>query len=259
MPLAQLDLDVDLATLTLNRPDKRNALSREMLEEIAARLDEAEDAGVRALLVEAEGPAFCAGGDIGWMEDRLGKPEATRQALGEHLGPVILELDRFPAPTVAAVQGAAIGAGLGLALACDVTLASREAVLGATHTRLGLTPDAGTSWQLAQTLGPKRALDLLLEARTFEGSEAAEMGLVTEAVADDELPDEARARARRLAKGPTKAYVRARQLVRRASTDPLEAMLSREADAQADMYATRDQREGVQAFLEDRDPEFTGG
>lgn len=247
-----------MARLTLDRPEKRNALSKELIAELLERLDEAEHAGVRALLLEGEGPAFCAGGDVGWMDERLGDPNATHEAIRANLNRLVERLHGFPAPTVAAVHGAAIGAGLGLALACDVTIAAEEAVLGATHARLGLTPDAGTSWFLTQTLGPKRALDLVLSARTFTGAEAYEWGLVTDTVPASEVPDAARSRARKLAEGPTQAHRKARELVDQAAEGSLAETLAREADAQAMMYATEDQREGVRAFHEDREPRFEG-
>lgn len=258
MPLAQLSVQDELAHLTLDRPDKRNALSRELIDAVLEHLDEARDAGVRALLITGEGPAFCSGGDVAWMKERIDDPAATRAALKQRLGPMIEALDTFPAPTVSAVQGAAIGAGLGLALACDVTLASEDAVLGATHARLGLTPDAGTSWYLTRAVGPKRALDMILSARTFSGQEAAEWGLVSEAVDADALDQVAIKHARALSQGPTQAHRTARQLVRDATQVPLREMLEREAEAQAAMYRTEDQTEGVEAFLEDRDPSFTG-
>lgn len=258
MPLANLRVDEGLATLTLDRPDKRNALSRELIGELRKRLAEAEDAGARALLLDAEGPAFCAGGDVGWMEERLDDPEATRRALDEHLGPLVETLDTFPAPTVSAVHGAAIGAGLGLALACDVTVVADDAVLGATHARLGLTPDAGTSWYLVRSLGPKRALDLVLSAATFSGQDAADWGLASQAVSSGELETVARKRARSLAEGPTQTYRAARQLLRDATDASLREMLDREAATQAQMYRTEDQTEGVRAFLEDREPDFQG-
>jgi len=258
MALARLSVDDELAHLVLDRPDKRNALSRDTIEAIRKRLDEARSQDARALLVTAEGPAFCAGGDVEWMADRIDDPQATRRAMEEHLGPLIEELDTFPAPTVAAVRGAAIGAGLGVATSCDVTIVARDAVLGATQARLGLTPDAGTSWQLARAVGPKRALDLILGAKTFSGEQAAEWGLAGQAEPAADVDEVARSRARELAEGPTLALRTARQLVRDALDTPLHEMLRREAAAQEAMYETEDQTEGVEAFLEDRDPDFSG-
>jgi 2-(1,2-epoxy-1,2-dihydrophenyl)acetyl-CoA isomerase len=258
MPLARLAVQDELAQLTLDRPEKRNALSRELIEDAREALARAEEERARALLVTGEGPAFCAGGDVGWMEERKDDPEATRRALKEHLGPLVEDLDTFSAPTVAAVHGAAIGAGLGLALACDVTLVAEDATLGATHARLGLTPDAGTSWLVTRAVGPKRALDLFLAARTLEGTEAAELGLATEAVPEDQLAGHALDHASALARGPTQALRTARQLVRDATQTTLHEMLEREAEAQAAMYRTEDQTEGVEAFLEGREPEFAG-
>jgi 2-(1,2-epoxy-1,2-dihydrophenyl)acetyl-CoA isomerase len=258
MPLARLTVKDALAHLVLDRPEKRNALSRELIEALRERIADAEGADVRGLLVTAEGPTFCAGGDVAWMEQRKDDPQATRRAMEEHLGPLIEDVDTFPTPTVSAVRGAAIGAGLGLAVSCDVTIAAQDAVLGATHARLGLTPDAGTSWHLTRALGPKRALDLILGAKTFSGQEAYDWGLVSDAVPAGEVGDLARKRARALAEGPTQALRTARQLVRDAADAPLVEMLRREAAAQEAMYHTDDQTEGAEAFLEDREPDFIG-
>ncbi len=258
MALAHVQLDEELAQVTLDRPDKRNALSRGLIEDTRTCLEQARQEGARALLFTANGPSFCAGGDVDWMRERQDDPRATREALKTYLGPLIEDVATFPAPSVSAVEGAALGAGLGLALACDVTIAAEDAVLGATHARLGLTPDGGTSWFLARALGPKRALELVLSQRTFSGVEAHEWGLVTRAEPPGEVEPVARRRARGLAKGPTQAYRMARQLVQDAVDTPLYEMLDREAEAQAAMYRTRDQTEGVEAFLEDRDPAFEG-
>lgn len=258
MPLATLALEDDIARVTLDREDKRNALSRELIQEATACLREAREASPRALLLAGEGSVFCAGGDIAWMKERIDDPQATREALEEHLAPLIETLATFPAPTVSCVQGAALGAGLGLALACDVPIASHDALLGATHARLGLTPDGGTSWFLARQLGPKRALDLILSARTFTGEQAYEWGLAADTLPPEDLMQGASQRARLLAKGPTSAYRTARTLVHDATQAPLATMLKREAAAQGAMYKTRDQTEGVQAFLDDREPAFEG-
>lgn len=258
MSLAQLSLTDQVAHLRLDRPDKRNALSKELIADVTEKLHEAGRDDTRALLVTAEGPAFCAGGDIAWMEERVDDPPATRRALDQHLGPMLEELATFPAPTVAAVHGAAIGAGLGLALACDLVIAAEDAVMGATHTSLGLTPDGGTSYHLVRSLGPKRAMDLVLGERTFSGEQAYEWGLVSDAVPAQDVESEARSRVKMLAEGPTQAYRLARQLLRDAGEEPLAEMLRREAAAQEAVYETEDQTEGVTAFLEDREPDFQG-
>lgn len=258
MPLVTLEHEAQVATVTLHRPDKRNALSPELLDELIEALDEAAGREPRALLLKGEGPVFCAGGDIGAMRDRLGDPTATRQALGRHLNPAIHAVATFPAPTVARVQGSAVGAGLGLALACDLTVAGESATLGAVHTRLGLTPDGGTSWLLTRLVGPKRALAMILEASTVTGDKAAAMGLISHAVPKGELDDTVQGLVEDLASGPTRAYLKARELVEAATDLDLATMLDREADSQALMYATEDQQEGVQAFLEDREARFQG-
>lgn len=258
MPLVRLEHEEQVAIVTLDRPAKRNALSPELLAELVEVLDEAAGKDPRALLLKGEGPVFSAGGDIGAMQDRIGDPTATRQALGSRLNPAIHAVATFPAPTVARVQGSAVGAGLGLALACDLTVAGESAALGAVHTRLGLTPDGGTSWLLTRQIGPKRALAMILEASTLTGDKAAAMGLISHAVPKGELDDTVEALVDHLASGPTRAYLKARDLVEAATDLDLATMLDREADSQALMYATEDQQEGVRAFLEDRQARFQG-
>lgn len=258
MPLVRLEHGDEVATVTLARPDKRNALSPELLDQLLQALEEAVDHAPRALRLQGEGPVFSAGGDIEAMQDRLGDPTATRQALGDLLNPAIQAVATFPAPSVCQVQGAAVGAGLGLALACDLTVAGESAKLGAVHTRLGLTPDGGTSWLLTRLVGPKRAMAMILEARTVTGAQAVELGLVSHAVPKGELDETVTSLVDHLASGPTQAYLKARELVAAAADRDLAEMLDREADSQALMYATEDQQEGVRAFLEDRDPRFQG-
>lgn len=259
MPHVQLTLGDDHAVLTLDRPEKRNALSPELLQQALAALETAAENEPRALLVEGNGPVFCAGGDIEAMRARLGDPMATHTALSRLLSPLIARLAAFPSPTIAKVQGSAMGAGLGVALACDVVLAAEDARLGAPYAKLGLTPDAGTSYFLARLLGTRRALDLVLSAATLTGEEAARLGLVTRAVPPGSLDKEAEATLRALAKGPTRAYVRARELILQGEDGTLAEALARENEAQAMMYATDDQGEGVRAFLEKRAARFGGG
>lgn len=258
MALASLAIDDDVGHLTLDRASKRNALSQDLIETLLAKLDEAEDANPRALLIQGEGPVFCAGGDIGWMEERLGDPAATQRALEEHVGPLIERVATFPAPTLAAVQGAALGAGLGLALACDLTFVAKDATLGATQASLGLAPDGGTSWLLTHAIGPSKALALILRAETMTGKNAAKLGLATDAYAEPHLLEHAKAHAAALAQGPTQALLEARNLIQQASQSTLKEALAHEAQAQARIYKTEDPREGVEAFFEGREPQFEG-
>lgn len=258
MPLAHVTVEDDVARLVLDRAEKRNALSRELIQDALTGLEEVREATPRALILQGKGPVFCAGGDIAWMKQRSDDPQATRQALEDYLAPLIEAVATFPAPTISVVNGAALGAGLGLALACDVPLAAHEAKLGATHARLGLTPDGGTSWFLARQVGPTRALELILSARTFTAEQAQGWGLIADTFPPDALNQEATKRARTLAQGPTQAYRTARTLVHDAMQAPLATVLKREAAAQGAMYKTEDQTEGVQAFLEGREACFQG-
>ncbi|MDX1612045.1 MAG: enoyl-CoA hydratase-related protein [Candidatus Thermoplasmatota archaeon] len=259
MSLVTWTVEDGLARVTLARPGKRNALSPSMLRALVKALDEAGHEAPRVLILEGEGPVFCAGGDIASMEDRLGEPHRTVEALRSNLNPAIMKVATFPAPTIAKVQGAAVGAGLGLALACDLVVAAEGAKLGAVHTRLGLTPDGGTSYFLPHLVGLKRAMDMVLSAETITASHAVQLGMVSRAVSSDELERTVEDMARRLAKGPTLAYLQARRLLIGGLKTGLDEALEREARSQGLMYATEDQREGVEAFRAKRDPAFRGG
>lgn len=249
-----LSLDGALAEITLDAPEKLNALSLEAIGELDAAYAEAEASGVRALVLRGEGRAFCAGRDI------AGVDPATDDVLG-YLGAVEALMRRmaaFPAPTFAAVQGACLGVGLGLAIATDVVYVAKTAKVGSPFANLGAMLDSGGHSLLYERLGAHRALDLIYTGDLLSGSEAVEAGLFSRAVPVDELLEFTRERAARAASGPTQAFLASKRLVDRLRDEALWRVVAEENRAQAELRDTADYREGFAAFQAKRTPTFTG-
>lgn len=252
-----LELDGAFGELVLNRPDKLNSVNEAMAAELMTRLDEAEAAGVRALVVRGEGRGFCAGRDLA---DAQPLDEDGEAILNDSLNPPVARLAAFPAPTFAAVQGAALGTGLGLALACDVVYAADDARIGSPFARIGAVLDSGAHHFFVQRVGAHRTLELVYTGRMLSGREAAEWGIVNRAVAGSDLLPRVREMARSVASGPTQAFLASKRLVRRILAEGLDLddVLSAEAAAQGDASRTADYRDGMTAFQEKRSPTFTG-
>lgn len=250
-----------VARVTLDRPEKRNALSLELSADLRAALAAlaTEREPPRALVLAGAGPGFCAGGDFEALRSRVGNAQAATAALRSYLSTTILAVARFPAPTIAAVHGGAIGAGLGLALACDHVLTTRDAKLAAGQTSIGLVPDGGLSWSLVKRVGLTQAVALAQTGRIVGGEEAVALGLATRVVGDEAALDAAAdALAEELAARPTRALVLARELMHAGANGSLEEALEREALAQGLVYTTGDVREGVEAAVGKRRAAFTG-
>lgn len=250
-------LDQGLLRLTLDRPEKRNALSPELASALLEQLDRAaKDPAVRAVLLASTGPVFCAGGDIEAMRARRGNPLAAKLAQEELFGPLARAVLLLEKPVVADVQGDAYGAGLMLVLASDHAVAAPTARFSASFARVGLIPDTAGTWLLPKLLGLRAARDLALLAEPVDARRALELGLVS-AVADDH---EARALdvARRLARGPTRALGLAKRALVLGAGDTLESALAREAALQPVLFTTRDHAEAVDAFLAKREASFEG-
>jgi 2-(1,2-epoxy-1,2-dihydrophenyl)acetyl-CoA isomerase len=247
-----------VATITLNRPEARNAFDMTMRQDLEASLVTLDaDPGVRVVVVRGAGEHFCAGGDVKLMRDTP-MTAAEGQERVEAINRAILALARFRAPTIAMVDGAAAGAGCNLALACDLVVASDRARFGEVFAKIGLIPDAGGTYFLPRRVGLARAKELVFTADIIEAREAERIGLINRVVPAPDLEKEAYALARRIADGPPRALSAAKTLLDRATGLDLESALHWEALTQGAMIASTDHREGLRAFFEKRPPRFTG-
>ncbi len=253
-------VEAGVATVTLRRPQVKNALGSEEWRQLDAHFATAEaDATVRVLVVAGEGGSFSAGGDLKTMPERLALSVDERRAQLLSDGAAIRRLRAFEKPVVAKIDGACVGAGLSLALACDVRLASNRARLGATFVKVGLTGDFGLLYALPRIVGQSRAFDLLLSGDILTAADALAIGLVSRVFADDRFEEEVARYVRNLADGALVALALTKEGIRRSvGENDFEAMLKWEAEAQAALSQTADAKEGVTAFLSRRKPIFTG-
>jgi 2-(1,2-epoxy-1,2-dihydrophenyl)acetyl-CoA isomerase len=242
-------------TIILNRPDVLNAFDDAMHDAFTAALAQAGDDAVRAVVITGAGRGFCVGQDVSALTD----PEAIGELLRRRYTPNILALRALRKPVIAAVNGAAAGAGLALASACDVRICARSAVFVPAFVSIGLVPDSGATYFLTRILGPARALGWMASGRRLSGEEALAWGLVSELVEPDDLAGRAAALADELATLPTAAIGLHKQLFDHAPASTLADQLELEASLQMAAAGTADFAEGLAAFREKRPPRFSGG
>ena len=244
-----------VGVITLNRPDVRNALNVQMRAELLHAVKSAEKSA-RVLVVTGAGEAFCSGQDLG---DRAsaGSADLERTLRDEYI-PLLKAIYDCPLPVIAAVNGAAAGAGANLALAADVVIAAERAVFLQAFTRIGLIPDAGGTYWLPRQMGFSKAMGAALFAEPITATQASDWGMIWETVPDVEFDAHWRARAAHLAAGPTEAYARTKEALRQSFDNDLETQILLEARLQGKAGKTRDFREGVMAFLEKRPATFDG-
>ena len=253
----ELIIEGAVAKVVLNRPDKLNALTREMRVQLRENFERLRfDDAVRAILVTGEGRAFCTGADVGGMQRGGLRSERERLMGGSH--GFLRVMHAIEKPIIAAVRGPTVGIGWSIALACDLIVASETARFSQIFRRIGLAPDGGAIWFLTRRIGMARAKDLVFTARFVEAAEALSLGLVNEVVPDDQLMVRAEALAADLASGPTFAFGLAKKLFHMASAPSYEDFLDMEAFVQPQLDQTEDHREGVAAFREKRKPKFVG-
>ena len=259
----RIEVDDEIATLTLDRPDAFNAMSPQMIGEMTVAFAWfADRAPLRGLIITGEGKAFSAGGDVTWFrkgveEEGFDLPSDVRRG-AEVLHQGIIDMQRIPYPVIAAVNGPAAGAGFSLALACDIRIAADSAFFAPAYGRIGASPDGGMTYFLPRVVGPSRALEILLTDPNMPAADAKAEGLVTEVVPADELMDKAREMAGKLGeKAPH--YVRMAKLLTGVSLEnSLADHLQLERHGIADSMATEDLRAGVTAFFGGEKPKFSG-
>lgn len=249
------DCTAGVAVLTMNRPEVMNALNTQLRLDLRAAIARAEGEA-RVIVLTGAGRAFCSGQDLGDAAS-IGAVDFQR-ILSEEYEPLLQAIENSPLPVIAAVNGAAAGAGANLALAADVVIAAHSAAFLQAFTRIGLMPDAGGTYWLPRQVGAARAMGLALFAEKVGAEEAARMGMIWEAVPDAGFEAHWRARAAHLAQGPTLAYGAVKRALRASSAQDYAAQLALEAQLQGDLGATQDFREGVAAFLEKRPARFEG-
>ncbi|RYH09802.1 enoyl-CoA hydratase-related protein [Tropicimonas sp. IMCC6043] len=245
----------DIAIVTMNRTKVANALDTQMRAELAHAVKRA-GSEARVMVLTGAGRAFCAGQDLG---DRANPANIDlERLLRDEYTPLLQAIQDSPIPTLAAVNGAAAGAGANLALACDVVIATESAVFLQAFTRIGLIPDAGGTYWLPRKVGFAKAMGAALFAEPIPAREADAMGMIWEAVPDVDFADHWWSRARQLAEGPTAAYAHVKRAIRETYDNSLETQLELEAKMQGECGQTRDFKEGIVAFLEKRKPRFEG-
>jgi 2-(1,2-epoxy-1,2-dihydrophenyl)acetyl-CoA isomerase len=244
-----------VATLTIARPDKLNALSSRTVDELRSAVEESGRSGARCLLLTGEGRGFSSGADLA---SGGGLPDDAGAALEKHFNPLIEALFALPIPVVAAVNGPCAGAGCSLALSADIVVAGRSAYFLQAFVNIGLIPDAGATWLLPRLAGRARAMEMMMLGERIPAEKALEWGMISRVVEDEQLTSEAVRLATRLAEGPTVALGLIRRLARDAEQLPLTEALAAERSAQREAGETEDFKAAVMAFLQKRQPRFEG-
>lgn len=249
-----------VATITLNRPDVYNAIDATLAADLKDALAQAAGGPARAVVLTGSGRAFCAGADVKDLMAgyQAGQAPDLGALIDRDFNPILMAIADLPKPTLAAVNGPAAGAGIGLALACDLRIASDKATFTMAFINIGLVPDTGTAWTLPAIVGYGRAMELAYSGRQVKADEALSIGMVHRLCDPDDLAAQAHEWAATLAAGPTRAYGRTKALLRRAVESTLADAAALERDWQDSAGRSADHLEGVRAFSERRPAHFTG-
>ena len=264
MPDLLVNIENQIATLTLNRPESRNALSEEMrtlLKESLCKIE--SDDNVRCVVIQGAGEHFMAGGDVKSMSTMLDEqPEkirvAFRKRIYEGINSIMLSIRRMPKPVIASVSGAAAGAGVSMAMACDLVIADSDSFFTLAYCHIGTTPDGGASFQLPRSAGTKRAMEIALLGDRYDAETAKSLGMINFVTKPEEFVDETQKLATRLSQGPTHVYANTKKLLYQSMGNDFEKQLQMEADYFADCASRQDFKEGVTAFVEKRKANFNG-
>lgn len=255
----KFEVSAQIATITLHRPDAANSLNRQMGDELLMVANHCtSNADIRAVILTAEGKMFCAGGDITGFADADNPGELLR-AITSGLHAAIQRFTRMDAPLIIAVNGFAAGAGMSIAISGDIVLAAESAKFTMAYTRIGLCPDGSSTFFLPRLVGPLKAKELMMRNPVLTAAEALELGLISQVVADAELMEVARATARELAAGPTRAYGAIKRLLADSFNNSLDTQLERETRAIAELAShSVDAGNGIAAFIAKQPPTFKG-
>ncbi|MFY9562048.1 MAG: enoyl-CoA hydratase-related protein [Terriglobales bacterium] len=253
----QISFEHGIATVTLNRPEKRNAISYELIDDLLRALEEVKNSPAQVLILTGAGKAFCSGMDLDNLKALTGRTPEQNLEDSRKMASLFRSLYDFPKPTIAAVNGAAVAGGTGFATLCDFTLAVPEAKFGYTEVRIGFVPAIVSTFLLRQ-VGEKIARDLLLTGRLFDPQEALRIGLINEIVPADKLMERARALALQLMENSPMSLAYTKRLLSDHARAELDAQIEAAILENAGIRATADFREGVTSFLEKRKPKWTG-
>ena len=257
----QFEMRDAVAIITMNRPDALNALSLQLTLDLREAINKAIQEKARAVVLTGAGRAFCSGGDLREMQSmwqKEGRIEAFLEEPLKALHDVILLIRETPIPFIAAVQGVCAGAGTNFALACDIVIAAENATFNEAFVRIGLSPDCGGSFFLPRAVGEKLAAELFMTGNTLTAARAAQIGMINQAVAPESLMEEAMQMAKKLSLAPTAAIGRIKQMLNASYSNDLSQQLNLEHQSQIESGKSNDFKEGVTAFFEKRQPNFTG-
>ena len=255
------EIDETVAIITMNRPEALNALSLQLTMDLRSAIEKAVEGKARAVILTGEGRAFCSGGDLREMQmmwQKEGRIEAFMEEPLRALHDVILLIRNTPIPFLAAVQGVCAGAGTNFALACDMIFAAEGASFNEAFVRIGLSPDCGGSFFLPRAVGEKLAAEIFMTGETISAEIALQIGMINRVISSENLMTEAIEMARRLALAPTASIGRIKQMLNASFSNNLQQQLDLEHKCQIESGKANDFKEGVQAFFEKRQPQFTG-
>jgi len=254
-----LERKENIATLTLNRPERLNAMNERMIEELeSAMIEVNQDRDVRVLVLTGAGRAFCSGADVGDMAKAAAGATIDVRGWTQKAHNIILDITDLEKPVIAKVNGVAVGIGCSLALSADMIIASDNAQFSLIFSQIGLIPDGGSSFHLPRLVGLSKAKELIFTARKIDADEAERIGLINKAIEAEKLDSEVDKLAKQLAEGPTVAFGLAKKIMNKGLNMNLSSVLEYEASGQALAGTTEDAQEGVMAFLEKRNPKFKG-
>ena len=255
----ELNIEAGVATLTLNRPDRLNSFNGEMHSEIRAAFNVIRaDESARCMVITGNGRGFCAGQDLSDRDVSGDKPVDLGDSLEKNYNPFVRNIMNLEMPVICAVNGVAAGAGANIALACDIVIAARSASFIQAFCRLGLVPDAGGTWSLPRLVGRSRAMGLAMMGDKLSAEKAEQWGMIWQCVDDEQLMPEVNKLAAHLATQPTKGLSYIKRAINASGSNDLDTQLDLERDLQSLASTSHDYREGVQAFINKRAPDFKG-